>query len=208
MDSKPTPLRITAGWRMRENFHERAVASAEPDRAERDRGGTAANMALIEALMGNKVEARKQANIALRYSTGRDVQYAAALALALTQNSARARSLADDLARRFPEDTLVQFMYLPTLRAQVALDTEECDASHRCAAGCRSLRFGASVHRRDPCAESLSGLHSRECILGRASRRPKRLLNSRRYWINPEPYPTSRSELLRTRPRPRLCARG
>src|SRR5262249_46348566 len=35
--------------------------------------------------------------------------------------SARAQSLADDLAKRFPEDTLVQFNYLPTLRARLAL---------------------------------------------------------------------------------------
>ena len=30
-------------------------------------------------------------------------------------------ALADDLAKRFPEDTLVQFNYLPTIHAQVAL---------------------------------------------------------------------------------------
>jgi ATP/maltotriose-dependent transcriptional regulator MalT len=34
----------------------------------------------------------------------------------------RARSLIGDLAKRFPEDTVVQFNYLPTLRAKLALN--------------------------------------------------------------------------------------
>ena len=72
--------------------------------------------------MGNQVVARQQANIALEHSNSRTVQYGAALALALANESAKARSLADDLARRFPEDTLVRFNYLPTLRAQLALN--------------------------------------------------------------------------------------
>ena len=36
-------------------------------------------------------------------------------------DSTRAQALADDLQKRFPEDTIVQFNYLPTLRAQLAL---------------------------------------------------------------------------------------
>jgi predicted Zn-dependent protease len=49
------------------------------------------------------------------------VQYGAALALALAGDMSRANVLADDLDKRFPEDTLVQFNYLPTTRAQLAL---------------------------------------------------------------------------------------
>lgn len=103
-------------------FSRRAVASAERAELKETAADHEADIALIEALMGNKVEAREQANLAQRHSTGRDVQYGAALALALAGNSNRARSLADDLARRFPRDTLVQFNYLPTLRAQLALN--------------------------------------------------------------------------------------
>ena len=33
----------------------------------------------------------------------------------------RAQALTDDLGKRFPEDTIVQFNYLPTLRAKLAL---------------------------------------------------------------------------------------
>lgn len=103
-------------------FSRRAIASAERAGLKETAGDHAADVALMEALMGNQVEARNQANIALAHSTGRDIQYAAALALALTNDSTKAQSLADDLARRFPDDTLVQFNYLPTLRAQIALN--------------------------------------------------------------------------------------
>jgi eukaryotic-like serine/threonine-protein kinase len=50
------------------------------------------------------------------------VEYAAAFALALSGDGSGSQKLAEDLARRFPEDTPVQFEYLPTLRALFALD--------------------------------------------------------------------------------------
>jgi len=33
--------------------------------------------------------------------------------------------LADDLAKRFPEDTLVQFNYLPSINAKLALSRKD-----------------------------------------------------------------------------------
>jgi hypothetical protein len=49
------------------------------------------------------------------------VEYGAGLALALTGDSGGARTLTNDLEKRFPEDTSVQFSYLPVLRALLAL---------------------------------------------------------------------------------------
>jgi DNA-binding winged helix-turn-helix (wHTH) protein/tetratricopeptide (TPR) repeat protein len=77
--------------------------------------------ALREALLGNAAEARQRAASALALSRGRDVQYAAALALSLAGDASKSQKLADDLGRHFPEDTAVQFNRLPTLRAQLAL---------------------------------------------------------------------------------------
>src|SRR4029450_9596863 len=51
----------------------------------------------------------------------RDVEYASALALGLAGDSSRSEALADDLDKRFPEDTFVRFTYLPVLRALSAL---------------------------------------------------------------------------------------
>jgi eukaryotic-like serine/threonine-protein kinase len=78
-----------------------------------------------EAFLGNADVARSQATEALANSSGRDVQGVAALGLALAGDVNRAQSLADNLAKRFPEDTLVQFNYLPTVRAQLALNRRD-----------------------------------------------------------------------------------
>ena len=40
-------------------------------------------------------------------------------------DAARAKKLADDLGNRFPEHTIVQSYYLPTLRAQLALSRND-----------------------------------------------------------------------------------
>ncbi len=50
---------------------------------------------------------------------------AIAMAFALAGDSARAESMADDLARRYPADTIVQFHFLPTIRAQIALNSND-----------------------------------------------------------------------------------
>jgi eukaryotic-like serine/threonine-protein kinase len=102
-------------------FSRRAVASAERAQEKETAAGYEADVGLREALFGNRVEAAQRAQAALRLSTGRDVQYLAALALAFGENASRAQALAADLAKRFPEDTVVQFNYLPTIHAQLAL---------------------------------------------------------------------------------------
>jgi serine/threonine protein kinase/Flp pilus assembly protein TadD len=102
-----------------------AVASAERAEEKETAASYEAEAALREALLGNAAEARQRAAAALGLSTGRDVQCGAALALALAGDTARAQALADDLAKRFPEDTLVQFNYLPTIHAQLALNRND-----------------------------------------------------------------------------------
>ena len=77
--------------------------------------------AVCEAHFGNQVAAKQRAGTALQLGKGRDVEYAVAFALALAGDTAGSQKIADDLAKRFPEDTPVQFEYLPTLRALYAL---------------------------------------------------------------------------------------
>ena len=100
----------------------RAVALAVRAGEKETAAGYEAEAALREALFGNATEARKRAAAALSISTGRDVQYGAALALALTGDASGAQALVDSLGKRFPEDTVTQFNYLPTLRAQLAVN--------------------------------------------------------------------------------------
>jgi predicted Zn-dependent protease len=74
-----------------------------------------------EAFFGNVPEARRSAMAAMELSKGRDVEYGAAVALILAGDSSRSQTLSNDLEKRFPEDTLVRFTYLPVLRALFAL---------------------------------------------------------------------------------------
>lgn len=78
--------------------------------------------AVREALFGNVSVARQKAADALDLSKSRDVEYGAAFANALSGYSSRSQTLIDDLSKRFPEDTVVQFTYLPVLRALLAVN--------------------------------------------------------------------------------------
>jgi len=75
--------------------------------------------ALWDGFFGDTAGARRSASAALAASRERDVEFGAAMALALAEDDTRAETLADDLARRFPEDTDVRFRYVPALRALV-----------------------------------------------------------------------------------------
>jgi eukaryotic-like serine/threonine-protein kinase len=88
-----------------------------------------AGRAVWEAFYGNAAAARQSAGKALELGRGRDVDHAAAFALALSGGLAQSRILAEDLAREFPEDTFVQFIYLPTLRALFALSAHDAPAA-------------------------------------------------------------------------------
>ncbi len=101
---------------------EHAVALAQ-QAGDKERAATyQAAVAVWEALFGDAAEAQRNADAALQIAPGRDVEYAAAFALARAGDLKRSQELARDLKSRFPEDTSVQFNYLPTLEALFALN--------------------------------------------------------------------------------------
>ncbi len=76
-----------------------------------------------EAAYGYTAEARQSAAEALKLdAASQGVGVEAALAFALSGDTARAESLAQDLGKRYPVDTQVQSLWLPAIQAQVALD--------------------------------------------------------------------------------------
>jgi DNA-binding winged helix-turn-helix (wHTH) protein/tetratricopeptide (TPR) repeat protein len=109
--------------RLREarEFSRQAVDSAKRTGKRENAATHAALSNLREALFGNENEARKHATFALQGATGSDVEYCMALALAYAGDEGRLRALIDDLDKRFPEATIIQFNYLPTLRAKLAV---------------------------------------------------------------------------------------
>ena len=80
-----------------------------------------AGAAVREAFFGNAPEAGRRATAALALSNARDVEYGAAFALAISGEFGRSQALANDLDKRFPEDTFVRFTCLPVLQALAAL---------------------------------------------------------------------------------------
>ncbi len=81
------------------------------------------NAALREAAFGNVTDARRTGNEGLKLvPTSQGVQVEAALAFAMAGEVSQAESLAQDLNKRFPLDTQVQSLWLPAIRAQLALD--------------------------------------------------------------------------------------
>jgi hypothetical protein len=83
-----------------------------------------AGAAVQESFFGKGVEARQDAAKARSLSHGRDVEYGAALALALAGDTAEPKVIADSLADRFKDDTLVKAIYLPTIGALLALHND------------------------------------------------------------------------------------
>ena len=98
-----------------------AQRAGKPESAAAYGAGTA----IWQALFGNAPAARRGATAALALSKARDVEYGVAFALAVAGDSAAAQTLANDLEKRFPEDTSVRSSYLPTLRARLALNHGE-----------------------------------------------------------------------------------
>jgi len=100
----------------------RAANSAERAEEKETVASYQATFALREALAGHQAEARQWAALALQHSGYRGAKYVAACALAYIGDQQGAEGLAQELAKEFPEDTVVQFNYLPTLHARIAIN--------------------------------------------------------------------------------------
>ena len=78
--------------------------------------------AVWNAFFGAREEAQRSAATALSLYRSRDADYGPAFALALLQDATQAHTIEADLEERYPQDTSVQFSYLPALRALEALN--------------------------------------------------------------------------------------
>jgi tetratricopeptide (TPR) repeat protein len=131
-----------------------AVESARRHDEEEPAALWQANAAIREALFGNMDAARRNAAAAVALAPGsRDAEGQAALAYALAGDAAHAQSLADDLDKRFPLDTIVQSVWLPTIRAQV-------EATRKNAAGSIELLQPAAPYELG----TLSGSAANSCM--------------------------------------------
>jgi eukaryotic-like serine/threonine-protein kinase len=104
-------------------LNKRAVESAIKADSKENAAIWTANAAIGEAAFGNFAEARQSAAEALKLApASQGVRVESALATAIAGDSAQAESLAQGLAKSYPLDTQVQSLWLPAIRAQVALN--------------------------------------------------------------------------------------
>jgi eukaryotic-like serine/threonine-protein kinase len=103
-----------------------SLAADQTERAAISRAAAAAR----EAAFGRAPEARQGAAEALKLApTNPAVEFEAALGLAMSGNTSQAKFLTQDLAKRRPSDTQVQSVWIPTLRAQLALGSRNPGAA-------------------------------------------------------------------------------
>ena len=89
-----------------------------------------ADDALQETAYGYTEEARRTAARALKFApTSQGVETEVALAFAMAGDTRRAESLAEDLGRRFPLDTQMQLLWLPSIKAKLELDRKKPDSA-------------------------------------------------------------------------------
>ena len=105
-------------------FSQRAVESALRADAKEMAALWQANAALREAEFGNARLAQQKAMSALSLMEGKVVRSLAALALARAAETTHARRLADSLNKDFPQDTLVQRYWLPSVRSAIEIDAK------------------------------------------------------------------------------------
>ncbi len=101
-----------------------------------------------EAAFGYPAEASKLAIAALKLApTSQSAESEAALAFAMAghTDTQRAKSLTDELAKRFPLDTQMQQLWLPTIRAQILLDGAPKDARKDSTAALDALQAATPI---------------------------------------------------------------
>jgi len=99
----------------------RAVDLAQRGDEKEPAGVYLAEAAVREALVGNVAFAKQHAQSALALASGRDVEALSAIALGLAGDPEQASRLSSDLGKRFPDDTVVRFEYMPMIDAAIAL---------------------------------------------------------------------------------------
>jgi eukaryotic-like serine/threonine-protein kinase len=99
-----------------------------------------------ESLFGNPEEAKKQALAGLALDReSAYVQQLAALILARTGDAAGARKLMEDLNKRYPQSTLTQSYWLPTIRAELALNAKDAPGALAQSQNASALDYAQTV---------------------------------------------------------------
>lgn len=104
---------------------ERSTQASERAGFKGSSADTEAQSALMQAEVGNATSARELAASSSALARARRNLDPVATALAMTGDASRAQAITDELDRRFPADTLLHQVSLPTVHALIELERKE-----------------------------------------------------------------------------------
>ena len=108
-------------WRKAQELSRRAIELTARGDTKEVAARYATEQALQGAVFGDCRQARASAAQGLKLARGRASLQRAALALALCSELNQAKSLVDELAKRYPEDTVINSIWVPAISAALEL---------------------------------------------------------------------------------------
>jgi tetratricopeptide (TPR) repeat protein len=103
------------------DFSRRAVDAAARNNSKETAALWQVNAALREAEFGNTAVAKQDVAAALTLAPGRDVKLLAALTLARIGETARAKTILEELEKNYTSDTILKVYWLPAIKAAMEL---------------------------------------------------------------------------------------
>jgi eukaryotic-like serine/threonine-protein kinase len=125
LDDQANVLAASGQLQKARELTQRATEAAKRADEKETAAGYKVNEAQREALFGDGAQAGKAAEAALSLAQDRETQYGAALALAISGDPSRALKIAAQLDKEYPDDTFVQYLFLPTIRGAAALTAND-----------------------------------------------------------------------------------
>ncbi len=111
------------------DFSRRAVDAAVRADSKESAAIWQVNAALREAEFGNLAAAKQDVAAALTLSPGRDVEMLAALALARSGETVRAKTIVGELEKNYPSETVLKVYWLPAIKAAIELNANNAAQS-------------------------------------------------------------------------------
>jgi len=105
----------------REAYHQ-AIESAQRGRFEESAAGIAARQGRTEAMFGNLPQAREAAQAAIAMNRNRFTLFFSGMAQSMVGDVRQATATADELSKRFPTDTWVNSVWIPSIRGQIEIN--------------------------------------------------------------------------------------
>ena len=102
--------------------YQQAIESARRGKFEENAAGITARQATTEALVGNDTQVRAGVLAALALDRSQATLFFAGLAQAMSGDARQATAIADELGRRFPNNTLVNDVWVPMIRGEIEIN--------------------------------------------------------------------------------------